>query len=151
MLAACTSQPVTGPAVQGSPVLGNLHGWRNCTTENCGRNFVSAYSAFVFERLDDHPVNSSPDVTVPPGRHWVEAHYSWGVGVLIGIGNYRNYGFELDFLPDHHYEIKEVPGGCIVPATRYWVSPKTLRLEDRGPAGDIQVREIRAMEYCAPI
>jgi hypothetical protein len=56
----------------------------------------------------------------------------------------------LDFLPDHQYEIKEVPSGCIVPASRYWVSPKTLLVEDRGPTGNRQVLEIKAMEYCSP-
>jgi len=150
LVAACSSSPVTPPTDQTPSGLSTLHGWRNCTTDNCGRNFVSAYSTFVFRHLDDKPVYSSAVLTVSPGRHWVEAHYSWGVGVLIGIGNYRNYGFELDFLPDHQYEIKEVPSGCIVPASRYWVSHKTLRVEDRGPTGDRQLHEIKAMEYCAP-
>lgn len=130
--------------------MSSLHGWRNCTTDNCGRNFVSAYSTLVFVQVDDERVNPSPAVTLAPGRHWVEAHYSWGVGVMVGIGNYRNYGFELNVLPDHHYTIKDVPSGCIVPASRYWVSPKPLRVESRGPGGDVQVQEVRAMEYCAP-
>lgn len=146
LLAACSSSPVT----QTPSGLSTLSGWRNCTTDNCGRNFISAYSTFVFEYVDDKPVYSSPILTVSPGRHWVEAHYSWGIGVLIGIGNYRNYGFELDFLPDHQYEIKEVPSGCIAPASRYRVSAKTLRVEDRGPTGNRQLREINAMEYCSP-
>lgn len=146
LVTACSTSPMN-QAPSGSSAL---HGWRNCTTDNCGRNFVSAYSTFTFVHLDDKPVYSSPTLAVSPGRHWVEAHYSWGVGILVGIGNYRNYGFELDFLPDHQYEIKEIPSGCIVPASISWVSPKTLRVEDIDPTGTRQIREIKAMEYCSP-
>lgn len=111
---------------------------------------MSAYSTLVFVRLDEKPVGDSPHLSVAPGRHWIEAHYAWGAGFLIGVGNFRNYGFELDFLPDHRYAIENVPSGCIVPAARHWVSPKVLQITDLGPTGERQVLEVKALEYCTP-
>lgn len=125
-LAACSSAPVL--MHQNPDGQSTLYGWRNCLTENCGRNFISAYSTFVFIHIDEKPISASPSIAISPGRHWIEAFYSWGAGVLIGTGNYRHYGFELDVLPGHQYRINEVPAGCIVPATKYWVSQKNLRL-----------------------
>lgn len=148
--AACSSLPAdsSGTGLAGDKSI--LTGWRRCTDDNCGRNFFSAYSTFVFLRTDDQPQGGTPTVTIPPGRHWVEAHYSWGIGVVTGIGNWRNYGFELDVLPGHRYAIEEAPSGCIVPATQHWVNPKILRIVDRPPSGGQTVRDIKALEFCTP-
>lgn len=147
---ACSSTPTPDSSVASTAHLGVLQGWRRCTDDNCGRNFISAYSTFVFLRVDDSHQGGAPSLGVTPGRHWVEAYYSWGFGVLTGIGNWRNYGFEIDVLPGHTYRIEDAPSGCIVPASRYWVSPKTLRVLDLAPSGEREVREIKAMEYCTP-
>lgn len=149
MLTACASTP-SGPPPAPPAGASTLQGWSNCSTDSCGRDFVSAYSTFTFVHLDGQRLARRPTLTVPPGRHWVEAHYAWGAGVIVGVGNYRNYGFELDFLPDHRYQIQDAPSGCIVPATRHWVSPKTLRVTVTTPSGSTQVQDVPAFEYCTP-
>lgn len=149
-VAACASP--RGPT-QDAPVAAGqsvLRGWQQCTDDHCGKNFISAYSRFVFLRVDDSSQAESAAVTAMPGRHWVEAHYAWGAGFITGIGNWRNYGFEIDLQPGHTYLIEEAPAGCVVPATRHWVSPKTLRVIDVAPSGERMARDIRAMEYCTP-
>lgn len=148
--AGCSSLEPTGPAPEAATGQSTLEGWRNCSTENCGRNFVSAYTTFEFVRLDSESIGRSPTVRVQPGRHWLEAHYSWGAGILTGMGNFRNYGFEFDFVADHQYTIRDVPSGCLVPASKHWVSPKVLRVEDRTVDGHLVVHEVKAMEYCTP-
>lgn len=150
LMTSCAAPDVVPPATEHATGMGVLEGWQQCVTDNCGRNFISVYSKFVFLRLDATPLYGSPVARTEPGRHWIEAHYAWGAGIIVGVGNYRNYGFELDFLPDHRYRIKEVPGGCIVPASSHWVSPKTLLVEDSAPTGETIVREVKAMEYCSP-
>lgn len=148
--AACASPPASGPETQPLADRGVLRGWQHCTDEGCGKNLISAYSTFVFLRVDDRPQDVRPSVILSPGRHWVEAHHSWGVGVITGIGNWRNYGFEIDVDPGHVYTIEDAPAGCIVPASKKWVSPKTLRMADQAPTGERAVREIKAMEFCSP-
>jgi hypothetical protein len=37
-----------------------------------------------------------------------------------------------------------------VPASKHWVSPKVLRVEDRTVDGPLVVHEVKAMEYCTP-
>ena len=125
----------------------SLEGWQTCAVD-CGKNFVSAYNSFVFIRLDNKEVFGTR-IEVTPGRHWVEAHYSWGVGILVGIGNYRNYGFEFEFAPGHRYRITETPDGCVVPLSLSWVSAKTLRIEDRLDDEKPIVHEVRAIERCS--
>lgn len=147
---ACASPPPSGPETPPPADQGVLRGWRHCTDDGCGKNLIAAYSTFVMIRVDDQPQDVTPSVILAPGRHWVEAHYSWGVGVITGIGNWRNYGFELDVAPGHVYTIDEAPSGCIVPASKQWVSPKTLRMTDLAPSGERAVRDINAMEFCSP-
>lgn len=150
LFAACSS-PERTPPVQGADAgQSRLQGWQHCSGDNCGRGFVSAYSTLVFLRLDGESVRGAATLAVPPGRHWIEAHYAWGVGVLVGVGNYRNYGFEFDFVAGHQYAIRDVPSGCLVPASKSWVSPKVLRVEDQAPDRRRMVHEVKAMEYCAP-
>lgn len=148
--AACSSPPKSGSAAQPAADQSILQGWRHCTDDSCGKNLIAAYSTFVFLRADDLPQGGAPSVVLAPGRHWVEAHYSWGVGFITGIGNWRNYGFEVDLLPGHIYSIEEAPAGCIVPASKRWVSPKTLQVADVTPSGERTVREIKVMELCSP-
>lgn len=148
-VSACTHVPEISPAPI-TPGHAAIVGWRNCTNDDCGRDFFSAYSTFLFVNVDGERPKSSAMVTLPPGRHWIEAHYSWGAGLIIGTGNYRNYGFELDMQPDHRYLIESVPQGCIVPLSRYWVSYKTLRVIERSPAGKERDLVVRALEYCTP-
>ena len=148
--AACSSLPAGGPHAGVPADRSVLTGWRRCTDDNCGRNFVSVYSTFVFLRVDDLPQGGDSTVTVAPGRHWIEAHHAWGAGVVAGVGNWRNYAFELDFLPGHRYSIGKAPSGCLVPASRHWVSPKKLRVLDLAPSGEQTVREVEAMELCTP-
>ena len=125
-----------------------LEGWEYCLL-TCGRDFISGYSTFVIVRLDDKLLHTTT-VNVTPGRHWVEAHYSWGFGIIIGAGNYRNYGYEFDFLAGHHYRIREVPSGCIVPWKESSVRPITLRIEDNFQDNKPIFHEVAAMEFCYP-
>ena len=147
VVAACSTPPPPPAPPAGASTL---QGWRHCSTEACGRDFISAYSTFNFVHLDGQRLAPRPTLPVPAGRHWVEAHYAWGAGVMVGVGNYRHYGFEWDFLPDHRYQVLEAPSGCLTPATRQWVSPKTLRLRITLPNGDTQVQEVPAWEHCTP-
>lgn len=147
---ACTATPGLDPKAPAPPDQSVLRGWQHCTDEACGKNFISVYSTFVFLQLDDARQDETPVVVTTPGRHWVEAFYSWGAGVIIGVGNYRNYAFEIDLLPGHTYQIDDVPSGCIVPAFKHWVSPKTLRVIDIAPSGDRAVQQIKAVAYCTP-
>lgn len=145
--AACTSPPPLELAV-GEQSL--IRGWQHCSGQGCGRNFISAYSTLVILRVDDHEQYGKPMVPVTPGRHWIEAYYSWGFGILVGLGNWRNYGFELDFLPGHSYVIEDIPAGCLVPIFQYRANPVTLRIVDKAPSRERTVREIKAWEYCTP-
>jgi len=125
-----------------------LEGWEYCLL-SCGRNFASVYSKFATVRLDDKLLNTTT-INVTPGRHWVEAHYSWGFGIIVGIGNYRNYGYEFDFLSGHLYRIRDVPSGCIVPWRESSVRPITLKIEDYFLDNKPIIHEVAAMEYCYP-
>jgi hypothetical protein len=125
-----------------------LEGWEYCLPE-CGRYFASAYSEFAIVRLDDTLLHTTT-INMTPGRHWVEAKYSWGFGIMVGIGNYRNYGYEFDFLAGHLYRIREVPSGCIVPWKESSVHPISLKIEDYFQDNKPIIHEIAAMEYCYP-
>ena len=147
---ACSSSLAINQELVSETDRSVLRGWKRCTDIGCGRNFASAYSTFIFLQVDEKLQEEVPNVTTTPGLHWVEAYYSWGVGLIIGIGNYRNYGFEINLLPGYAYQIEKVPSGCIVPATKHWVSPKTLHVKVTSPSGESAVTDIRAMEYCTP-
>ncbi|HET8731124.1 MAG TPA: hypothetical protein VFM34_08465 [Moraxellaceae bacterium] len=146
----CSNHPTSG-ATAASPEKGIvLEGWRHCTDDGCGRNFFSVYSTFLFLRVDDAPQPNIPTVELAPGVHWIEAFHSWGAGVILGVGNWRNYGFELDAQPGHRYRIEGAPFGCIVPLKKRWVHPVSLRIADTMPSGKQTVRAVPAMEYCTP-
>lgn len=150
LLAACAAPERSVSEHQPPPGQSLLEGWQHCTTANCGRDFASAYTVLVFLRVDGTPLPEAPALRLAPGRHWIEAHYAWGAGLLVGLGNYRNYAFEFDFVADHSYAIEEVPGGCIVPLNSRWVSPKVIRLHERSADGEQRVHAVRALESCAP-
>lgn len=125
-----------------------LEGWEACAFA-CEKNFASAYSTLNVIRVDEQRMNS-PIVNATPGRHWVEVHYAWGGGILgIGFGNYRNYGFEFDFIAGHRYKIRDVPDGCMVPWKGAWIRPKTLVVEDQAREGVSATQLVKAMEYCS--
>ena len=125
-----------------------IEGWESCALA-CEKNFASSYSKFNFIRVDEHRLNQ-PRVTLTPGPHWVEAHYAWGGGILgLGFGNYRNYGFEFDFIAGHRYKIRDVPDGCMVPWKGAWASPKTLVVEDHARDEAPVTHHVKAMEYCS--
>jgi len=127
-----------------------LHGWKNCVFA-CDKSFFAAYSKFVFLRVDDRMEAEAASVVLNPGLHWVEAHYAWGGGMAaLGVGNFRGYGLELEAVLGHSYTIAEVPGGCIVPATKTWVRFTTLTIEDRFGNAPPSVRPVKAMEFCSP-
>ena len=150
MVQGCASDPADrkpAPVVADAIVL---QGWETCFFA-CEQSFIAAYSKFNFLRLDDRLLGGVPELVLSPGRHWVEAHYAWGGGITaLGIGNYRGYGFEFDAVPGHRYSIREVPAGCVVPASRNWVSLTALRMEDRFGNGPPEIRTVKAMEYCSP-
>ncbi|RZU47397.1 hypothetical protein EV700_0358 [Fluviicoccus keumensis] len=150
LLAACSSAPVRDRNTSPRNDQSMLRGWMNCTDAGCGRGFISAYSTFQFLQVDDRLQKNTPVVITSPGRHWVEAYYSWGAGIMTGIGNYRNYGFEIELLPGYTYQVEDAPSGCIVPMRRHWVSPRTLHITEISPSGNRASHSIRAMEYCTP-
>lgn len=148
--AACSSTPTREADVRVPADQAVLRGWEHCGGGACGKGVVSGYSTFVFLRVDDQPQGSAAAVSLAPGRHWVEAYYAWGAGFLTGVGNWRNYGFEIEVQHGHAYAIEAAPSGCIVPAKRHWVSPKTLRVFDTAPSGERTARDVKAVEYCTP-
>lgn len=148
LLASCATPPPEPPPVPQGQSL--LQGWRYCTGDVCGRTFLSAYSDLVFVRLDGKDTRRAEKMVVPPGPHWIEARYAWGGGIMGGVGNYRNYGFEFDFQPDRSYEIDDVPSGCVLPSSRRTVSAKTLQVYERLPTGQRVAHAVRALEYCGP-
>lgn len=148
LLQGCASTSPEHPSDRPSGESSVLEGWEYCAFA-CEKSFVSGYSTLNVIRVDGQKMNSRR-VTLTPGRHWIEAHYAWGGGILgIGFGNYKNYGFEFDFIAGHRYKIRDLPDGCLVPLKGAWVSLKTLIVEDQARDSFPVTQLVKAMEYCS--
>ena len=130
---------------------GVVAGWMRCAFGICGTFLLSGYSTLTVLRVDDTSMKEFvAEATVPTGRHWIEVQHTWGAGVITGIGNWNNFGFELDVAPGHRYQVDSLPAGCAVPFSKRHVNRKVLTITESAPGEKDSAHAVEAMEFCTP-